>query len=197
MLVRTRNVVEPGVMSERQTHVGADLGWRLAMFGYTAPARATMARLVIECGNIVSDASRIFSEAFPVQVARGVTAAIAEVAGVVPATPGPLPIISFPAFGTIRDLREPRTVTVTVPMLRARRWAETSQPILAEWPKGHRFAVRGWIVGETVEGNPLWWLTGQGKASDRRWRVWSGGTDCAGSDALALPMREPGVKEAA
>ncbi|MGC4191316.1 MAG: hypothetical protein QM589_09135 [Thermomicrobiales bacterium] len=195
--VRTRNVVEPGVMSERQTHVGADLGWRLAMFGYMAPARATMARLVIECGNIVSDAARIFAEAFPAQVARGVVSAIAEVNGITPAMPDPLPVVSWPPFGTTRDLREPRTVSVVVPMLRVRRWAETSQPILAEWPKGHRFAVRGWIVGEAVDGNPVWWLTGQGKASDRRWRVWSGGTDCAGTDVLTLPVREPGAKEAA
>ncbi|MGB3328307.1 MAG: hypothetical protein WBA46_05080 [Thermomicrobiales bacterium] len=197
MPIRTRNVVEPGVMSERQTHVGADLGWRLAMFGYTAPARDTMARLVIECGNIVADAARIFSEVFPAQVARGVVAAIADVAGATDAVPEPLPMIAFPPFGTIRDLRDPRTVTVTVPMLRARRWAETTQPILAEWPKGHRFAVRGWIIGERVEGNPLWWLTGAGKASDRRWRVWSGGTDCAGLAALALPVREPGTREVA
>ncbi|MGC4107239.1 MAG: N-acetylmuramoyl-L-alanine amidase [Thermomicrobiales bacterium] len=200
MPVRTRNVVEPGVMSERQTHVGADLGWRLAMFGYTAPAHDTMARLVIECGNIVSDAARIFSEVFPVQVARGVVAGIAEVAGrkgTAPTTPDPLPVVSFPPFGTTRDLREPRSVMVVVPMLRARQWADTTQPILAEWPKGHRFFVRGWIVGEAVAGNPVWWLTGQGRPNDRRWRVWSGGTDCAGTDVLALPVQEPGVKEAA
>ena len=198
MAIRTRTVVEPGVMSERQTHVGADLGWRLAMFGYTAPARETMVRLVIECGNIVADGDRIFAEAFPSQVARGVVNAIADVmAGGAPTAPDPLPNVAFPPFGTTRELREPRTVTVTVPMLRARRWAETTQPILAEWPKGHRFSVSGWIVGERVDGNPVWWLTGQGKASDRRWRVWSGGTDCAGTDVLALPVREPGTKEAA
>ncbi|HWK79266.1 MAG TPA: hypothetical protein VNP95_00795 [Thermomicrobiales bacterium] len=201
MPIRTRNVREPGVMSERQTHVGADLGWRLAMFGYTAPARATMVRLVIECGNIVSDAARIFAEAFPGQVARGVVNAIAEVGAdrnaPVAVAPDPLPGVAFPPFGTTRALREPRMVTVVVPMLRARRWAETSQPILAEWPKGYRFSVRGWIAGEAVEGNPIWWLTGQGKASDRRWRVWSGGTDCSGAAVLALPVREPDAREAA
>jgi len=199
MPIRTRNVMEPGVMSERQTYVGADLGWRLAMFGYTAPARATMVRLVIECGNIVSDAAHIFSESFPARVARGVTAAIAEVRGDAPGIPDPrpLPTVSFPPFGTVRDLREPRSVTVVVPMLRARLWAETSQPILAEWPKGHRFSVRGWVAGEAVDGNPIWWLTGQGRSSDRQWRVWSGGTDCSGADVLALPVREPNAREAA
>lgn len=198
MPIRTRNVMEPGVMSERQTHVGADLGWRLAMFGYTAPARETMARLVIECGNIVADAAHIFEESFPARAARGVANAIAEVSGVagVPEPP-PLPGVTFPPFGTTRDLREPRTVTVVVPMLRARLWAETTQPILAEWPKGHRFSVRGWIVGEAVEGNPVWWLTGQGRAGDRRWRVWSGGTDCSGADVLAIPTHDAGRKEAA
>jgi hypothetical protein len=88
----------------------------------------------------------------------------------------------------MRTLRTPRTVTVTAQILRARRWAETTQPILAEWPHGYRFAVRGWVIGAAVEGNPVWWLTGQGKTSDRQWRVWSGGTDCSGADVLALPV---------
>lgn len=79
---------------------------------------------------------------------------------------------------------------VTVPLLRARRYAETTQPIVAEWPRGHRFWVSGWIVGQAVEGNAIWWLTGQGKATDRRWRVWSGGTDLAFKDILDLPVIE-------
>ncbi|HEU0163755.1 MAG TPA: hypothetical protein VFQ54_01850 [Thermomicrobiales bacterium] len=94
----------------------------------------------------------------------------------------------FPPPETTRDLRESRQVVVTVPLLRARRSADTTQPIVAEWPRGHRFWVRGWIIGETVEQNPVWWLTGKGKPTDRRWRVWSGGTSIAGRDVLALPV---------
>ena len=183
--LRTRTVIEPGVMSERQTHVGADLGWRLAMFGYTAPARERMVRLVLECGNIRADEAIIFADDFPTKVARGVAAGIAAAdigSAIVPATAS-----AFPPFGTRRDLVSTRRLAVTVPLLRARRWAETTQPILAEWPKGHRFWARGWIIGEAVEGNPVWWLTGSGKTTDRQWRVWSGGTDIAGADVLVLP----------
>ncbi|MGI8485654.1 MAG: hypothetical protein ACR2OU_15505, partial [Thermomicrobiales bacterium] len=203
LAIRTRNVIAPGIMSERQTHVGADLGWRLAMFGYTAPARQQMVRLVIECGNIVADAAIIFAQGFPERVARGVVLGIAEVddgSTSVPMSgdepqPHPLPF-SFP-FGTHRDLKESRLALVTVPMLRARRYAETTQPILAEWPRGHRFWVSGWIIGEAVEGNPVWWLTGKGKPTDRRWRVWTGGTDLAGKDVLDLPVIEAIRKEGA
>ena len=201
LAIRTRNVIAPGIMSERQTHVGADLGWRLAMFGYTAPARQQMARLVIECGNIVADEAIIFAQGFPARVARGIVLAIAEVddGSVSDPDDGPRPQpLPFPfPFGTHRDLVESRLARVTVPLLRARRYAETTQPILAEWPRGHRFWVSGWIIGETVEGNPVWWLTGQGKATDRRWRVWSGGTELAGRDVLELPAIETVKKEGA
>jgi len=185
--LRSRNVIAPGIMSEKQTHVGADLGWRLAMFGYTAPARGQMVRLVLECGNIEADAEIIFSPQFPARVARGVVLGIADVDGSSPIDPGdavPLP------FGMQRDLRESRLMRVMVPLLRARRYAETTQPIVAEWPRGHRFWVSGWIVGQVVEGNAIWWLTGQGKSTDRRWRVWSGGTDLAVKDILELPVIE-------
>lgn len=189
LALRTSNVIAPGIMSERQTYVGADLGWRLAMFGYTAPARERMVRLVLECGNIRADSHRIFSDAFPGQVARGVVLGIDEIAGGPLPAPVPDPDDTLPPFGTMRDLEDSRTVRVTVPVLRARLYAETSQPILAEWPRGHRFSARGWIIGERIEGNPVWWVTGSGKETDRRWRVWSGGTDLAGRDVLDLPVR--------
>src|SRR5699024_11132863 len=79
LALRQTGVVEPGVMSERATNVGADLGWRLAMFGYTAPARARVVRLVLECGNIDADAEIIDGADFPVQLAAGVVAGLEEV----------------------------------------------------------------------------------------------------------------------
>jgi len=197
LAIRTRNVIAPGIMSERQTHVGADLGWRLAMFGYTAPARQQMVRLVIECGNIAADETIIFAQGFPARVARGIVLGIAEVdeGSVNDPIDGPLPSPS--PFGTHRDLKESRLARVTVPLLRARQYADTTQPILAEWPRGHSFWVSGWIIGEMVDGNAVWWLTGRGKPTDRRWRVWSGGTDLAGKDVLDLPVIEKIRKEGA
>lgn len=177
--VRDRGTIEPGVMSERQTHVGADLGWRLAMFGYTVVAREQMVRLVLECGNIESDRAIIDHPSFPANVAAGVVAGVAEsfgaVGGIVTA-PGP-DVTSFPPFGTIAMLARPAKITVTVDALNVRRWAETDQPVMTVWRKGHVFWADRWIVGEEVAGNPCWWITGTGRPTDRRWRVWSGGTD--------------------
>lgn len=182
LVLRQRGVVEPGVMSERVTHVGADLGWRLAMFGYTAPARQRMARLILECGNIEADAHIIDRPGFPAQVAEGVVTGIARSVGLEPAQ-GPV----YPVFGTIGMLRAPRLTTVTVDALNARQWAELGQPIRGTWKEGRRFWTRGWTIGEAVQGNPVWWITGKGQKSDLQWRVWSGGTDLAGTDVLALP----------
>ena len=180
--LRTRGVVEPGVMSERQTYVGGDLGWRLAMFGYTAPARERMARLVLECGNVVSDAAIIGRADFPRRVAQGVVEGIARAGS---GSGG----AAFPPFGTTKELAEARMATVTAEVLHARQWAETTQPIRGVWRAGLRFWVRGWVIGEGVEGNPVWWITGKGNKADLRWRVWTGGTDLAGAEVLALPTR--------
>lgn len=182
--LRTRGVVEPGVMSERQTHVGGDLGWRLAMFGYTAPSRQRMVRLIIECGNIQSDAAIISRPDFPQRVARGVVAGIAQAGNPAPGAGG----TSFPLFGTTRELREARLTHVTVDALHARQWAETSQPIRGVWGAGRKFWACGWVIGESVAGNPVWWITGKKQRTDLRWRVWSGGTDLAGAEVLALPV---------
>ncbi|MDQ3044481.1 MAG: hypothetical protein M3R06_04940 [Chloroflexota bacterium] len=160
--LRTRNVVAPGLMSERQTYVGADLGWRLAMFGYTAPARAHMARLVLECGNLYADRAIIDGAGFAGRVAGGVVAGIAK------------PGVGAPRFGTQGTLPQTKLVTVTAEWLRVRTYAELSQPIITQWPAGTQFLARGWVIGESVAGNPLWWIVaGSG------WRVWSGGTDGA------------------
>jgi N-acetylmuramoyl-L-alanine amidase len=183
--LRRSNVIAPGVMSERQTHAGADLGWRLAMFGYTAPVRERMSRLVIECGNIVADRKIIDSPGFPERVAHGVVAGIASVLGnQLPAEPVPL---KFPPFGTIGVLRDLKQVNVTAHKLRARIYAETSQPIAMELTRGSNFPAGGWIIGESIEDNPVWWIVGDSSAKDSRWRVWSGGTDLQGLDILKLP----------
>jgi N-acetylmuramoyl-L-alanine amidase len=182
LALRTRGVLEPGVMSEQATRVGGDLGWRLAMFGYTAPARERMTRIVLECGNLGADAAIINDPGFPERVAEGVVAGIA--AGWESTPP------AFPPFGTRGDLEEVRLVTVTVPTLRVRRFAETGQAVLARLAQGSEIPVTGWIIGEEVEGNPVWWLAGSGGRSDPRWRVWSGGTDLAGPDVLRLPTLE-------
>jgi hypothetical protein len=153
-------------MSERQTYVGADLGWRLAMFGYTAPARAHMVRLVLECGNLYADRTIIDAAGFAGRVAAGVVEGIALVS----AKPGG----EVARFGTRVNLPQPKLVTVTAEWLRVRTYAELSQPVVAQWPAGTQFWARGWVIGETVAGNPLWWIVAGGG-----WRVWSGGTDGA------------------
>ena len=174
LALRTRGVVAPGVMSERQTHVGADLGWRLAMFAYTAPVRDRLARLVLECGNIGADRAIIDGPDFARKVGAGVVAGIAAIDGPAPSPePGP-------RFGEIGRFPAPQVITVTAEALRVRKWAETHQPIVAEWVAGTQFWATGWVIGEDVEGNPVWWITGDGEDDDRRWRVWSGGTDRAG-----------------
>ncbi len=120
-------------------------------------------------------------------MARGVVAGIAKALGQVNPDPVSTPV-AFPPFGTSRNLRHPRTITVTVPRLRVRMYAETDQPIVTEWTEGTAFAVSGWIIGENVEGNPIWWLTERGEPSGQRWRVWSGGTTLAGHGVLDLPV---------
>lgn len=185
LTLRRRGVVEPGVMSERVTHVGADLGWRLAMFGYTTPARARMVRLVLECGNIEADAAVIDRADFAGRLAAGVVEGLHGVFGV-----ASVPVTAFPAFGTVGTFREPRLVTVTVDALNARQWAELDQPIRGTWRRDRRFWARGWVVGANVAGNPVWWVTGRRAKTDLRWRVWSGGTDLAGHEVLALPCLE-------
>lgn len=174
LAIRTRNVIAPGVMSERQTHVGADLGWRLAMFGYTVLGRDTMVRLVLECGNIVSDRAIIDRPDFARNVGAGVVAGIGNLDGPPPA-PEP-----EAAFGETGIFPVPQVVTVTAEAMRVRKWAETSQPVMAEWPAGTQFWARGWVIGEVVDDNPIWWITGDGVDEDSSWRIWSGGTDLAG-----------------
>ncbi len=182
LALRKRTVIEPGVMSERSTHVGADLGWRLAMFGYTAPARERMARIVLECGNLGADRAIIDRPGFADDVAAGIVAAIGKASGEEP-TP------DYPPFGTSGELARGRTARVTVPALHVRTYAEADQELVATLAEGSEFPVCGWIIGEAVAGNPVWWITGQPGQTAARWRMWSGGTDLAGRDVLALPVR--------
>ena len=66
-----RVATEPGVMSERESGVGAQ-GNRLAMFGYTAALRDRMPRLIIEHGNIAKDRAIIDAPETPARCARAV-----------------------------------------------------------------------------------------------------------------------------
>lgn len=186
LALRKRTVIEPGVMSERSTHVGADLGWRLAMFGYTAPARERMARIVLECGNLTADAAIINRAGFAAKVAAGVVAGIEAVPGSDSGSGGDP---DYPPFGTARDLAQSRLARVTVPSLHVRKYAEADQDLIVTLALGSAFPVCGWIIGEAVEGNPVWWITGEQGQEDARWRMWSGGTDLAGAAVLTLPVR--------
>jgi len=175
--LRTRGCVAPGLMSEKQTGVGADLGWRLAMFGYTVPARAHMVRLVVEFGNAVTDRALIDRPDFAANCGAAVADAIARHQGGGGGEGGKDgkdgPGGGLPPFGTIVPLPAPRLLTVTAAAgLNARKYAELDQPIMATWPAGTQFQAGAWVVGEAVAGNPIWWIT----ADARQWRVWSGGT---------------------
>ena len=182
LALRKRTVLEPGVMSERSTHVGADLGWRLAMFGYTAPARERMTRIVLECGNLTADAAIINHPGFAAKVAEGIVTALGK-------APNPVEGPAYPPFGTSGDLAQSRLARVTVPALHVRKYAEADQELIATLAQGSEFPVCGWIIGEEVDGNPVWWITGQHGQDAARWRMWSGGTDLAGIGVLALPAR--------
>lgn len=185
--IRRSGVVRPGVMSERQTYVGGN-GYRLAMFGYTAPVRDRMVRLVLELGNIRGDAAIIQAPGFYDRAAAGVLAGIERVLGNSKVIDLPRPKI--PAFGTITQLTRGVLVNVTVDALNVRKWAETDQPIMRVLNRGNSFYARSWIVGEEVSGNPIWWIMGSGAKTDLLWRVWSGGTDQTVAQILNLPTKE-------
>ena len=180
----------PGVMSEKQTGVGGQ-GWRLAMFGYTARVRHNLVRLVLELGNIRGDAGIIQAPGFYDRAAAGVVAGIeAVLSGSTVADIFETNSLALPPFGTITHLAKTVEVKVDVESLNARKWAETDQQIMRVLHRGNSFYARSWIVGESVAGNPIWWVMGKGNATDLRWRVWSGGTDMTIEEILALETRE-------
>ena len=180
----------PGVMSEKQTGVGGQ-GFRLAMFAYTAMVRHNLVRLVLELGNIRGDADIIQAPGFYDRAAAGVVQGIAAVfspANVVEMNePTPAKV---PPFGTITQLSKTVEVKVAVDELNARKWAETDQPVMRVLRHGNTFYARSWIVGESVAGNPIWWVMGKGNNTDLRWRVWSGGTHMTMQQILALKKKE-------
>lgn len=187
--LRSGGVVRPGLMSERQTGVGGR-GYRLAMFAYTAKVRHNLVRLVLELGNIRGDAEIITAPGFHERVAAGVVAGIERVLASTPTLVHPDALATVPPFGHMVQLREPVLVTVNVRGLNARKWAETNQPIMRVLHAGNSFWARGWISGERVEGNPIWWVMGKNAKTDLQWRVWSGGTDYSVEAILALPPKE-------
>lgn len=72
LTIRGAGVREPGVMSEKQTGVGAD-GFRLGMFSLTFPSRAFSVRLIVEHGSLDHDSDRVMntSPVFPKLAAKG------------------------------------------------------------------------------------------------------------------------------
>ena len=185
--LRRAGVVTPGVMSEKQTGVGGQ-GWRLAMFGYTGVVRHNLVRLVLELGNIRGDAAIINASGFFDRAAQGVVNGIERVLAASNVVHFPTP--TLPPFGTIIRLARPILVNVNAQALNARKWAETDQQIMRVLHRGNSFWVRGWIVGERVDGNPIWWVMGTGAKTDLQWRVWSGGTDHTIEQILSLPTLE-------
>lgn len=188
--MRTAGVVRTGVMSERQTGVGGK-GYRLAMFGYTSLVRHRLVRLVLELGNIRGDAGIIGKSGFHDRVAMGVVNGIEQVLasdGVIAFAKSISPQV--PPFGHLVRLASPVLVRVNVDALHARRWAETDQQIMRVLNRGNSFWARGWIVGETVGNNPIWWVMGKGAKTDLCWRVWSGGTNFDVAEILALQEKE-------
>lgn len=188
--LRTTGVTRPGVMSERQTGVGG-MGYRLAMFGYTARVRHRLVRLVLELGNIEGD-KRVIGEAqFNDKAGAGVVLGIQRVLQSGAATEFEKPVTSrMPNYGHIVWLERPITVAVTADALNARKWADTGSQIMRVLGKGNSFWARGYIVGENVAGNPIWWIMGGNTKTDLLWRVWSGGTNKAVEEILALPAKE-------
>lgn len=185
--LRRTGVVKPGVMSEKQTGVGGD-GYRLAMFGYTAVVRHKLVRLVLELGNIRGDAAIINTPGFYDRAAAGVVNGIEQVLDASNVVQLSTP--TLPPFGTLTHLANPVLVKVDVQALNVRKWAETTQPIMRVLHRGNSFWAKGWIVGESVEGNPIWWVMGNGSRTDLNWRVWSGGTDYTVEKIMSLPTRE-------
>lgn len=185
--LRRSGVVKPGVMSEKQTGVGGN-GYRLAIFGYTAGVRHQLVRLVLELGNIRGDAAIINAPGFYDRAAQGVVNGIGRV--LAESNVVQLSSSELPSFGTITQLANPVQVTVNVQALNVRKWAETDQPIMRVLQRGNRFQAKSWIVGERVDGNPIWWVIGSGASTDLNWRVWSGGTDYSVEKILSLPTKE-------
>lgn len=91
---RTAGVVAPGVMSEKQTGVGAQ-GYRLGEFVGTIGFRTTTARVILEAGNYVSPADRemLWSAAWQAKYVESIVDGLEEVFGKMPrpSTPDPKP----------------------------------------------------------------------------------------------------------
>lgn len=85
-----------GIMSERQTYVGATQG-RLGIFAATALLKATLSRCIIEVAQIVADAPIIRHPEFCAQVADGIADALGLPARTPPAPPdGALRVLGLP-----------------------------------------------------------------------------------------------------
>lgn len=89
---RTGGVVEPGVMSEKQTGVGAQ-GWRLGEFVGTLGFRDKTARVILEGGNYNTPADRemLWSSAWQDKYVEAIVDGLEEVFGKFSGKPDPKP----------------------------------------------------------------------------------------------------------
>lgn len=100
-------------------------------------------------------------------------------------------------YGQVVPFATPRLVTMTArDGLNARQWGDLDAPILETWPCDRRFYASGYVFGDAVavdapasaavgaaagvKGENRWYIA----AGPRAWRLWAGGTDRAGLDAL-------------
>ena len=89
---RLAGVVEPGVMSERQTGVGGQ-GWRLGEFVGTLGFRTTTARVILEAGNYgtIADRNRIWNDAWQDRYVEALVDGLEEEYGKFSGKPTPAP----------------------------------------------------------------------------------------------------------
>lgn len=82
-----------------------------------------------------------------------------------------------PAFGRLVPFTTPIRVTVTAPSgLNARQWGELDARILRTDKPGTTFWARGYVIGESVQGEKRWYIEATSEAARR----WAGGTDKVG-----------------
>lgn len=97
-------------------------------------------------------------------------------------------------YGQVVPFATPRLVTITArDGLNARQWGDLDAPILETWPCNRRFYASGYVFGDAVDGERRWYIA----AGPRAWRLWAGGTDRTGLDALPAARPDRAAHRAA
>jgi hypothetical protein len=108
-------------------------------------------------------------------------------------TPPPSGVAETQTYGnattTAANISFPVTILVTVSALHVRPSPNTSSPLSGSGTlhAGDTFTATNEVVGQSVDGNDLWWVSSLGNY------VWSGGTDVEGSAATSTTVSTPGV----